>query len=488
MSKPPEITLVYPVPTEDSPVKGPAMSIFYPGASLENAGFTVAYYDERFDPQKKLKCLIKETSLFIGISSLTGYQLKGALKILREIKSLRPDLPAVIGGVHPSLLPEECLREGLADIIVIGEGEETVVELAKSISLKNRLNHVKGLAFKQDNRTVFTDQRPFLSGDRWPFPMTENNICYFEQAARFQEILYFTSRGCPHRCRFCYNQVFNRGKWRPMPVEKFASEIGEFVKRLRFSHIYINDDNLGGNAERLSDIGAVLKRYELRWSTCMRAPDINRGTISILEKSGCRRIFIGVETGSERILRKIIGKGYGEGIDDIVNCAKLIAGTDIRPTYSFMSNIPTETGEEREMSMALADRLRRIDPKSSISFYVYAPYPGTPLFDQIKQDGFIPPEGMEEWSKISLSNPINPLSENLFYISGLRFRGGRGDTTSKNFPGLRRAIILPFEISARFRWKKRFLRWYNIEKYIIKILFRRASRRRSLSGRIAQLV
>jgi hypothetical protein len=85
---------------------------------------------------------------------------------------------------------------------------------------------------------------------------------------------------------------------------------------------------------------------------------------------------------------------------------------------------------------------------------------------------------MEAWSRMSLSNSLDPVSENLFYISGLRFRGGKGDTTSKNFPGWRRAIIKPFELSARFRWHKRFLKWYNIEKPIVKFLFRWASRRR----------
>lgn len=478
MNLSPQITLVYPIPTQDSPIKGPALSIFYPGASLEKAGFKVAYFDERFDSPAKMHKLIRDTTLFIGVSSLTGYQLRGALKILKEIKSKRPDLPTVMGGVHPSLLPRECLEDELVDIVVIGEGEETLVELARQIQDKGKVKDIKGIAYKEDGKIILNPDRPFLSGDEWPFPLTRNNFFYFEIASRAQELFYFSSRGCPHRCRFCYNQVFNSGRWRPMPIEKFGQEIGELVDKLKFRHIYINDDNIGGNVKRLSAIVSVLKKHNLLWATCGRASDINPETVSILEGGGCQRIFMGVETGSERILKEVIGKDYPGGVEDIRESARLIAKSAIRATYSFMCNIPSETRQELEMSMDLADWIHQTDSKSSISFYVYAPYPGTPLYEEALTKGFIPPRGMEAWSRMSLSNSMDAISENLFYISGLRFRGGKGDTTSKNFPGWRRAFIKPFELLAKFRWPRRCLTWYNIEKPIVKFLFRWASQRR----------
>ena len=130
-----------------------------------------------------------------------------------------------------------------------------------------------------------------------------------------------------------------------------------------------------------------------------------------------------------------------------------------------MSNIPTETHQDLVSSMELADWIRRTDPKARLGFYVYAPYPGTALFEEAKQQGMKMPDTIEEWGRMSLSNDRNVIAENLYYISGLNFRG---DVSKKKFPGLYRLQILPFEILAKIRWKCRFLSFFGLEKMLVK--------------------
>jgi radical SAM superfamily enzyme YgiQ (UPF0313 family) len=256
-----------------------------------------------------------------------------------------------------------------------------------------------------------------------------------------------------------------------MPVEKLKREIGTLHREFGFNYLFLNDDNIGSNIARLNEIAVFLNSLGLKWGSCIRANDINKSSVAIMARNGCDRFLLGVESGSERILRDVIGKDLPHGLDDIRNAVRAIAGSGIKPTYSFMSNIPTETKSEARQSMDLADWIHRTDPYARIGFYVYAPYPGTKLFLEAKKNGAKMPSSILEWGSMSLSNDANPLAENLYYISGLKFRG---DVSRVKFPGWHRLKILPFEISGKIRWAIRWLSLYGFEKKIVKWLYKRA--------------
>jgi len=162
---------------------------------------------------------------------------------------------------------------------------------------------------------------------------------------------------------------------------------------------------------------------------------------------------------------------YPKGCEDIRNCTRILSKTNIRGRYNFMSGVPTETMEEIYKSMDLADWIWQTDKNAKITFSAYSPYPGSKLYQEALKAGFKEPHDFEGWSKMSLSNNINPIPGNLYYMAGLRFRKRKGDSTSRNFFGLKRLIILPFEVSAHLRWKFRFIRYYRLEKFIINKLF-----------------
>lgn len=464
--------LVYPNPSQDSPLKGTALSIFYVGAAAEKAGFKIEYADERFDGKGKIEELIASNRpLAVGVSSMTGFQLKETLSIFQHVKNAYPEIKTVLGGVHGSLLPEESIAYDPIDFVVIGEGEETFTELLHQMKGPQDYGKVKGIVWKKDGRVIKNDEREFINVNEWPFPMTDKSKRYFQKSAAAGELFYLSSRGCPYRCNFCYNNVFNKRKWRLMPIAKFKSEIKTLHDELKFDYLFLNDDNIGSDIDRLKDISHFLNSLGVRWGSCIRANDISEESVKVMAENGCDRFLLGVESGSDRILKKVIGKDLPNGIDDIKNAVRSIAKTKIRPTYSFMSNIPSETKEEMLQSIDFADWIHSVDHKSRIGFYVYAPYPGTELFLQAKAEGLKIPYSLIEWSEMSLSNSENTIAENLYYISGLKFRG---DISKIKFPGMRRLLILPFELLAQLRWKLRWFTFYAAEKKIVKRLYRAA--------------
>lgn len=463
--------LIYPNPSQDSPVKGTALSIFYVGAAAEIAGLSIEYIDERFDGTKKVAELLKLKPSAVGISSMTGYQLKEAMRIFDYIKSVCPECKTILGGVHGSLLPEECIANEMIDFVVVGEGEVAFTELVRAIKNNGNFSKIKGIWRKEQGRPIKNEDAELLDVNTLPFPMTKKNKRYFIESSEAEALFYISSRGCPYRCSFCYNNVFNKRKWRFMPIEKIKNEISALHKELGFNYLFLNDDNIGSRQDRLKEIAVFLNSLGIKWGSCIRANNINEETVKIMSDNGCERFLLGVETGSERVLNNVLRKDLPGGLADIKKAVSLIAKTSIKPTYSFMSNIPSETRQEMKQSMDFADWIHHCDRKARLGFYVYAPYPGTELFETAKKNGYKMPSGIEEWSKMSLSNNENPIAENLYYISGLKFRS---DISKIKFPGLYRLQILPLEILAKIRWRLRMLNFYGMEKFIIKRLFKSA--------------
>jgi len=464
----------------DSPTKSVALAIFYPGANLEAHGFDVEYADERFETEEKVFEACKNAAC-VGISSMTGSQLHFTRRLLQKVKAYDANVPTILGGVHASLLPEQSVNEpgGLVDFAIVGEGEETMVELVGAIKKgETDFSRVKGICFKNsEGKAVVTERRLFMDPANWPFPMTDKNKRYWHASARSGDLFYPSSRGCPHKCRFCYNTVYNCNTWRPMPLEKFEKEIDAIVAECAPKFISVADDNISRRLDRIEGVGRVLKKHDIAWHTSIRCDYVNDTTAGLLDKYGCTGVLLGIESGADRVLRDVVGKDYANGVEDIKSCTRILAKTNISGFYSFMCNTPTETNEELHASMALAEWIAATDKKARISFFVYAPYPGTALYEYALKTDFIPPKDFEGWSKITLNNPVNPLAENIYYLAGLRFRGAEGDKTNKNFPGWKRALIAPFEAEAKWRWSKRYVKHYSLQKAVVKHLFEWASQK-----------
>lgn len=407
-----DILLVYPVPTTDSPVNLTPLSILFPGALFEEQGLKVTYFDERFDDEEILVELIKN-SKEIGVSAFTGHQTGRAADILIKAKKINPDIITGVGGHHARILPEQILKEPFVD-------------------------------------KVWTER---VYGENL-FPYNEGTKIHFQRS----DMQYFTSRGCPFICSFCALS----SPWMPKDIRQLDRELKAIHNDIGFKEISFSDPNIAcgvykkdgktailDRVERIRQIGKTLKDIDVRWDGNIRANYITPEMVEALVESNCYSLEFGCESGSDFFLRKIIKKG--EGVDEIKTAVKNICGSGISVMYSFMANMPRESHEMLLETLDLIDWIVETDPQARVSIYNYAPYPGTPMFDDAvagveEYPKFVPPTTMKGWGQMRLM--LSPL----YWITGLCFRK---DNSRKNFPGEDWKLIEPYIEIAEKKWKSR---------------------------------
>ena len=203
------ILLIYPQLGPQALMPQAPLSLLSICPNLEHAGYAPIIIDTRVEPdyEEKIKKELPD-SLFIGITSMTGLQIQYALEIATFIRKLDPKKIIVWGGIHATILPEQTLRDPRVDIVVTGEGEEVVVELADCLSSNGVLRTVKGIYFHDEQGdVVFTGKRAFLDMNKVEMPSW-----HLVDVSRYSEIGVQAARGCPFRCRFCFNHLYNGGK------------------------------------------------------------------------------------------------------------------------------------------------------------------------------------------------------------------------------------------------------------------------------------
>ena len=209
------ILLIYPRHSPFPHSVSTPLSIFYLGSYLERESFPVEYFDERVHSGKMLEGFLKKDVLLAGISSMTCYQITRGLAIASYIKKVRPGLPIVWGGIHPSMTPRQTIASPLVDFVVQGEGEATLLELAEALRDGTKSpDDIAGLVWNNNGKTVVNAERPFLDFNDIPSPYygkaKEMINLYIGRKDVREPVGIQTSRGCRFRCRFCYNRFFNK--------------------------------------------------------------------------------------------------------------------------------------------------------------------------------------------------------------------------------------------------------------------------------------
>ena len=395
------------------------MPLLYLGWALKKIGYEVEILDTRL---KDIRNIRNDDYLFVGISSLTGSMIRQGINVARHVKSICRTIPIVWGGVHVSLMPEQSLQNPYVDIVVRGEGELTIQELADTLLNNGNLAGVKGISYKVDGKVHTTPNRDFMVLDdidvELPYELFDMKKYHFG---------YFpvhTSRGCPYRCGFCYNIAFNRRRWRYKKAGRVLDEIEYLVRKFKCEAIDFGwEDEFFINPKRVREIckGILIRGFKIKWSSFCRFDNfekIDDETLLIMEKSGCRHLNFGAESGSRRILDEVIQKDIT--IEQIVKATERLRSSNITQGVSFISGFPTETAADLEKSFELIDRLKCINPdKLTINgIYLYTPYPGTPLFDLItRKYGFKSPGSLEEWTSYGIYRDVGIFWHSKSYIN-----------------------------------------------------------------------
>lgn len=443
-----KVLLIYPIPSITSPQRSPPLSILYVGQALRDAvkrgksdeEFDVRYYDERYDAPPDMSW-----PDVVGVSSMTGYQLKGAIHWLKEAK--RHNKYTILGGIHVTMQPEQCLSEPYVDSIVLSEGEWAILDAIGGAKIsKHPLNgeHVS--------------------------PVSEDTLIHFKRSARTGDTVLLTSRGCPFRCGFCYIQKFFHRHWESVDLDRWKWDILYLKNNAGVTKLEHGDDWIG-KWPRAKEIIRFLWDNGIAYRPSIRAHQIDDDVAREMAEMGIKHVSIGMETASERML-KLTQKDITP--EDQIRCADALSKYGIWPLYYWIVGFPTETKQELNETLDQVDRVYKIhNGKLTQNIYAYVALPGSPMFDLVDKSKL--PQSMEEWGGYSLNQTYDRTASNLYHIGGINFHRGKGDKTDRNFPGWRRILFAPFEYLAGLRWRYRFFKYFSLEKRVIEFLLERVA-------------
>lgn len=368
----------------------PPLGLAYIAAVLEREGFKPDIVDAsvlRLKVGKVAEIVLQKKPKIVGISA-NVISARSAFEISRILKRKNKNLKVIFGGPHPTALPKETLEKSKADAIVLGEGEETALEICQRMKRKRPLfKNVAGLVYRENGEIIQNERRPLIGDlDSLPFPayhLLPDLNCYKTRARKKPVASIFTSRGCPFQCVYCSSNIFGK-KYRMRSPQNVLEEIDYLVKHYQVKQIDILDDNFTLIKERTDKIfdGLIARGHNLaiNLQSGIRADRVDKELIKKMRKAGVFKIAFGVETGDKRVL-KIIKKSLD--LRAVLKATKWAKKEGITTYGFFMFGLPGETKTSMQKTINFA---KKMDPDIA-HFGITVPFPGTELYEEIKRRG-----------------------------------------------------------------------------------------------------
>jgi len=368
----------------------PPLGIAYIASYLEKKGMYVRIIDGMVE-NKNVDEIAKLTKGFdvIGITSITFFALR-AHEQAAAIKKLYPNKIIIMGGPHPSVVPEEVLQDKNVDIVVIGEGEITTYELLNSIEKNGtkKLDEINGIAYKKDGKVKITKSRELIRNlDELPFPARHllKMEKYYTSDVRCKNhpaLSIMSSRGCPNDCSYCSNDIMFRRFWRAHSAEYVVNEIEELINKYGAKEITFWDDNFMVNNQRVFEICRIIKERDIKIpiEASGRVDNVSLPLLQEMKKVGFYFLGFGVESGSERILKDV---------------NKNITKQQIRNTFAFCKKVGIISrgyfmlgfiGETEKEMFETINFAKELDPDYA-TFTLLTPLPRTKDFKRAQQEG-----------------------------------------------------------------------------------------------------
>lgn len=388
-----KILLVSPVDREFMPPSMFPIGIAYITAALESAGHDVTVMDlngDRENGRARLeKILSNETFGMIGVSGMIT-QYSRVKELGAYLKSAAQDTPLVIGGPGPTSLPEPYFRNCFADVVCIGEGEETVKELASLLEQKKPLDACAGIMFKDTKRNCITTAKrePIVDVNQIPFPVWKKfdampvyvkNFLFRNNKEKGMSI--FSTRGCPGKCIYCMCN-FGR-KLRMRSAENICEEIRLLVETYGVEHIHFLDDTFITSKKRAGDICSMFKNEfkSITWSANVRADYVNKDILQHMAGANCVFLAYGIESASPAVIKYMKKNVSSEQARNALRWTRE-AGISLR-AY-FIIGMPCETEATiRETVDFCKENL------VGGEFFFATPIPGTELYRYARENKII---------------------------------------------------------------------------------------------------
>jgi len=383
----------------------PPLGLAYLAAVLEQNDFEVRIMDCpvcRMDHKKLGADLASFKPDLVGIASMTP-TIPSAIKSAHVAKEVCPDATVVMGGPHATFADKQILAdEPAVDIVVRGEGEETLLELAHHSPKLDKLQEIKGITFRNKNKIVQTPNRPFIQNlDELPRPAY--NLLpidkYRIHGKKFLPIM--TSRGCPFQCSFCSaSRIFGAG-YRSRSAENVIDEL-EWLRDVHGAEgVSFHDDTLTFDRKRIIDIcdGIINRKIGLPWGCSTRVDLVTKEILAKMAKANCNEVCFGVESGCQEILNALNKQVSPEQNENAIRWAKEVG------MFVSVSVIIGYPGETKETVKQTLDLIHRVEP-DDVWLCLPTPYPGTELRVLVEKLGW---KMSDDWT---LYNTMNPIFEN----------------------------------------------------------------------------
>lgn len=429
----------------------PPLGILAVASFLEKHGIEVQLIDDDIFVTDFASRVLAFKPDLVGVSFLTPAFTR-ARKIVSTLKPQLVRARFCAGGFHPSILPEQTVRELSLDFCVIGEGETTLLEVCQRLADSKGISGVKGICYAgSDGAPVITASRELIDDlDQLPVPAThlldyEN---YMRPPGLFRGMVadriaaLSTSRGCPFHCAYCGGRKLYQGRVRFRSLPSVQSELDHLVATHRIRGLWIIDECFTLDRGRAMAMADLIARYGMPWGMQTRVDLLDEPMIRHFKDRGCFEINFGVESGSDRVLG-LLKKGTTRQLAERTFSWCRIAG--VRTTANFMIGTPTETEAEMYETFEFSKKLKA----SYTVFHITTPLPGTALYEYALSAGL--------------------LEETLGFDDAWLHRGSRGPLMKTEMPP-----ELLMKLRARFQnhyFFRNYVHWRNV-RYGLHALFR----------------
>ena len=336
----------------------------------------------------------------VGIANPFSTQVEHAKKIADIAKEVNPEILTVVGGPHVTVVPEKFLEEAKnVDVAVIGEGEYTILDIAKFRGGTKNLSEVEGIAYRQDGKVTLTSPRPFLKNlDELPYPAYHlvdmekylNPVKIEYRSFKPRALAMITSRGCPHSCCFCSVHLHMGRGFRANSPSYVADHIQFVLDKYHVKNIFFEDDNLTFDQKRMETIcdQIVERKLKFHWETPngIRADRLSLELLKKMKKSGCRSVFFGVESGDQWVSDNIIHKDLD--LQKVVEVSKICRKIGLKSGAFYIIGFPGEKKENMQRTVEFALKLKR---KYDVGMHLLIATPsfGTKLYEECMKKGYI---------------------------------------------------------------------------------------------------
>lgn len=344
----------------------------------------------------------------VGISAVTPV-MPVVHEIVKKIKEKDESLKIILGGPHPSILPEEVMSDPNVDFVVKGEGEYAFLNLLNAIDNNSDLKKVNGLSYRQGSNVVHNSPAEFIIDlDALPRPAYELLPMHLYTAPPQWSLAspsyqLIASRGCPYHCGFCYVGMGRKVRYKS--AARVCDEIEYLIERHGCRQVVFVDTTFPFNLKHAEKIcNEMIKRRlnkKIVWFTSTRVDIVNQKMLDLMHEAGCRLITFGIESGNQGILEAV---EKGITLRQARDAVKMAKRAKIDVTASYVLGLPGETGQTILDTIRFAKELGTLYAQ----FNIIVPYPGTKVYKYAEENGLLRNRNWNNYVSLTALTDLEP--------------------------------------------------------------------------------